>query len=182
MKKLSTLLASLVLPGVGHILRGRITVGVAFFAGVIVLLNLLAYVVFRPAPDGPEQQAAVLVCGLSALWLGCQAHLAYLLYGVNPAKYARQKEDIFHEGLRHYVRDELADAIRRFEDVLRFESFDYDAYFYLGLCHRSAGRHKSAVRCFKKCVEFDDDQKWAAEVAQELAKARAARKAKAKPE
>ena len=178
MKKLPTLLASLVLPGIGHILRSRIAVGVAFFFGVIVLLNVLAYAAFRAVPAPSGRQAAVLVGGLCLVWLGCQAHLAYLLYGVDPARHAERKERAFHEGLQHYVRDELTDAIRQFEDVLRIEPFDHDAYFYLGLCLSKAGIYRRAVRCFKKCIEFDDERKWADDVAEEIARAQAARKAK----
>ena len=168
----------MVLPGIGHILRSRIAVGVAFFFGVIVLLNVLAYAAFRAEPATSGRRAAVLVGGLCLVWLGCQAHLAYLLYGVDPAKHAERKERAFHEGLQHYVRDELSDAIHRFKDVLRIEPFDHDAYFYLGLCLSKAGTYRRAVRCFKKCIEFDDERKWADDVAEEIAKARAARKAK----
>ena len=186
MKKLPTLLASLVLPGIGHILRSRIAVGVAFFFGVIVLLNILAYAAFRAVPAPSGRRAALLVGGLCLVWLGCQAHLAYLLYGVDPAKHTERKERAFHEVLQHYVRDELSRSFRnrrllyRIEDVLRIEPFDHDAYFYLGLCLSKAGIYSRAIRCFKKCVEFDDERKWADDVAEEIARARAARKAKTK--
>jgi len=177
MKKLPTLLASLPLPGMGHILMGRIAVGVAFFFGAVVLANALILVTFRVVPAPRGRQTTVPGAGLCLVWLGCQAHLVYLLYGTNPARHAERKEQAFREGLRHYVRHELTDATRRFQDVLRIDPLDYDAYFYLGLCLSRAGTYRRAIRCFKKCLELDDERKWADDVAEEIARARAARKA-----
>ena len=178
MKKLPILLASLILPGIGHILLGRIALGVAFFLGVVVVMNVYAWEVFRMMAPAREWQGKALLGGLCLLWGGCQAHVIWLLYIANPARHAARREEAFREGLRHYMRDEFADAISRFEEVLRIERFDFDAWFHMGVCHSRAGNYRRAVRCLKKCVEFDEERKWATEVAQEMQKARAARKQK----
>ena len=182
MRKLPILIASLILPGIGHVVRGRIAVGVAFFLGVVVVTNVYAWAAFRVMPPAPEWQRDLLVGGLCLLWAGCQAHLLWLLYIANPARHAARREEAFREGLEHYVRNELADAIGRFDEALRIERFDCDAWFHLGVCHSRAGGYRRAVRCFKKCTEFDDERKWGEEVAQEMRKAQAARKKKPQPD
>ena len=175
MKRLLTLLASLILPGVGQVLRGRIAVGIAFFVGFVALLDVFAYAAFRTPPAAEWQIATVLGC-LCLVWFGCQAHLGYLLYGLDPNRDAERKELAFHEGLRYYLRDELPEAIRQFESVLRMDRFDRDAHFHLGVCLSRGGSYRRAIRCFKKCIEFDDDRKWAGEVAEEIHKAEQQRK------
>ena len=183
MKKILTLLLSFLLPGIGHISIGRIAVGVAFFLGEVIVANCYAWLVLPfyraadafAAPDPAVAWKSSLAIGCFVLlWIGCQAHLVYLLYVRHPDRFMDEKELAFREGLRYYVRDELPEAIRQFERVLSFDPFDRDAYFHLGVCFSRAGRYAKARRRFRKCTELDDDRKWAEEIVDELERIREA--------
>jgi len=173
MKRIVKLITSVFLPGVAHILLGRIRLGVVIFLAEVVLVDALALVVFRPGPDAAEWKSGVLLGAIGLVWLVCQAHMVYLLYLADPEKHAEQRETAFREGLRYYVQNKLNKAVRRFEMVLRFDPFDRDAWFYLGVCHSRAGARRRAARSFKKCIEYDDSRKWAYEVSEELRRLKA---------
>jgi len=170
MRKILKLITSAVLPGVAHILLGRIRLGVVIFFAEVALLDALAVLHFRPDQLAPEWKTNLLLGAVGVVWLLCQAHMVYLLYLADPEKYADRREMAFHEGLRYYLQDKFDDAIRQFRMVLRFNPFDYDAWFYLGVCHSRAGARRRAARSFKKCVEYDDSRKWAYEVSEERQK------------
>jgi len=176
MKRILTLLLSLVLPGIGQILCGWIAVGLTFFLCEVVLVNAFIIMTFHLEEEPTSWQLRVLVACFAAIWLGCQAHLAWLLFARDTRKRHEQKELAFREGLRYYVRDELNDAVRQFQRVLRLDRFDCDARFYLGVCCSRAGRYCRAIRHLRKCSELDDDRKWALDVQEELRKARELRR------
>jgi len=183
MKKILTLFLSFILPGIGHIGNGRIAVGVAFFISEVIVANCYAWLVLpfyraaeafaAPDPTVAWKSSTTIAC-FAVLWIGCQAHLVYLLYVRDPERFSDEKELAFREGLRYYVRNELPEAIRQFERVLRYDPFDRDAYFHLGVCFSRAGRYTKARRRFRKCVELDDDRKWAEEIVDELEQIREA--------
>jgi len=176
MKKFFTLVLSALLPGIGHITKGRVAVGIAFFLSVVTLLDCIAYLEFS-TPDAPPAWKETMLLGLLALvWLGCQAHLLYLLHFRDPARHHEEKELAFREGLRYYLLDELPSAIRQFERVLRIDPFDCDACFHLAVCLSRAGMYGRAIRRFKKCTELDDTRKWSDEIQEEIQRARDERK------
>lgn len=184
MKKIVTLLLSFILPGIGHISQGRIAVGVAFFLGVVAIANSYAWLVLpyygassefnTPDPTAAWKTALAVAC-FCVVWIGCQAHLLYLLYLRDPERRKDEMELAFREGLRYYLVDELPAAIGEFERVLRIDPFDCDACFHLAVCLSRAGKYRRARRRFKKCTELDDARKWAQEIGDELERMKGAR-------
>jgi len=168
MKKVLTLIVSFIFPGIGQIVCGRIAAGIAFFLSYVAILNLYILMMVATADTPAMLYRVVVIAVLAAIWLGSQSHLVYLLYIFNPEKYDDEKELVFREGLRYYISGDLADAIRQFERVLQFDNSDFDAYFYLGVCHSRDSNYKLAERFLNRCIEYDESRKWADEVQDEL--------------
>ena len=172
MKKILTLILSFILPGIGHILRGKILMGIVAFLAVVTLLDAWAYLEFSTPEPSASWKFGLLAGSYALIWIICQAHMGYLLWIRDPERFHDQKELAFGEGLRYYVVDDIPNAIRQFERVLRIDPSDRDACFHLAVCFSRSGMYRRAKRSFRKCTELDDDRKWAVEIEEELGRAR----------
>jgi hypothetical protein len=171
MSKLA-LAISIVIPGVGQFLSGRYGRGVGLFLLFQIFLGGMLYGLLGfPAEAGYSAATgghvfwAFLLC-LVIVWGYNASRLAAEAWG--RSRRPEEKEAWFKEGLRHYLRDEMPEALKAFARLTRWDRRDADAYFHLAMCYRALGRRKPARRALRRCRAVDEEEKWAWEVAQEL--------------
>jgi len=156
--------ASLVLPGLWHVSRGKFLQGASIWvlfllSSVIALLSLTckSYVLFY-----------VFVVPVAVLWL--YSGVTVLSYVGRQRRRGPQPviDAHFDRGLVHYLRDELNEAEREFEAAVALDLNDSDAWLHLATIRAAQGCPEEALRALKQCRVADEDAKWEHEVAEAL--------------
>ena len=85
---------------------------------------------------------------------------------VNP-ELDRQSRTNFQEGVVDYLKSDLDQAQRRFEEAASIDAEDPDTQFHLAMIYKRKGMHKAAKKAFKRSLALDPE-KWAWEIRKEL--------------
>jgi len=160
---------SIILPGLGQMLLGRVARGAMLLItfGVCVDVGLFAQFYLHALPAARR-----------ALTLGPYALAALVwLYGIVDAvrltlpdveDVRRRRDEHFRRGLLHFLKDELGEAEAEFGRAIQLDPDDVDARYHLALTLKAADDPKRARRAFRRCREADEHNKWARETEQRL--------------
>lgn len=165
--RLFFLLASVLLPGAGHIAVGRQFKG--FLIALIYTLTLMAALI-RVLLLWPEASlirdpyflcAAVLaIC----IWLWAIADLYQIIGGLGRAAPHSQVDKYLRQGTIYYLRGELLEAARQLEKASRLAPCDVDVRIYLARVYHAIGLRSKYRKLLRKCRVLDTEEKWAAEI------------------
>ena len=170
--RILSILLTIVLPGAGHLLRRKYLrgVGLLFCLGVCVDGMFFAWI--RLGETSGERYMYGFIALGAILWLYALADIIRLAR-VDREAAQQRKDEHLRQGLIHYLRDELDQAIAEFRAVLKLDSDDADARFHLAKAYRVAGQLDKASRALRRCRACDEEDKWAAEIDREFGKIRA---------
>jgi len=86
-----------------------------------------------------------------------------------PPGHVVASENHFENGVKHYEKGQVKQAIHQFEKAVEKNPANFKAYYYLGLCYKRQGAPKKAHRHFEKAIELNaDDDVWVAKVKAEM--------------
>lgn len=158
------------LPGVGHVVLGRISRGLwlfvwfALFANAIAMAPVITALGPRVDPRGPAVAAGIV-------WLYAALDLLRILVWRRRKALEERKRERFLSAFGYYLRGEYARARARLRSVLRIDRDDPDAHFHIGMTYKREGMPRLAKKHFRKALSLDPWRKWQEEVARELKEA-----------
>ena len=78
-------------------------------------------------------------------------------------------ENNFENGVKHYEKGQIKQAIHQFEKAIEKNPANFKAYYYLGLCYRKQGAAEKAHRHFQKAIDLNaNDDAWVTKVKAEM--------------
>ena len=163
------ILASLVLPGLGHTMLGLPFRGLAF--SLVFVACALSLVCFGFGLDDPMSDArfGTALWGTCAVYAACQLSLWQILIRAARSANLPAKDDALRAGMAAAARDADTEAEREFRRVLALDPTDVEAHLNLGALHARNGRVRKARRHLLRGRRFDLRGKWDWEVERELA-------------
>ncbi|HVY62250.1 MAG TPA: hypothetical protein VHF22_11390 [Planctomycetota bacterium] len=157
--------------GLGHVYLGRYVQGVVLFALFATAAN---GVLLGALWQGPAARTITLASevALVAVWVTGLASALRLTVFTDREKLRACRDERIREGLVHYLKDELRPALESFEAACAcdVDRCDVDVLFHLGVIESRLGNRRRAERYFRRCLAWDPDAKWRAEVTEELAR------------
>lgn len=161
------LFASILFPGLGHLLAGRYLKGAVLAVAFALAVDaLLVGGLVWPEPF----QSARLGLGTLAvgIWVYGWAGMGWYLLRNSGADLERRKDYVLSEGLRSLLRRDAPAAQRAFRAVLRLDDRDLEGWLYLGRSCQLMGQWTRA-RCFYRAARrLDVRGKWSWELERRL--------------
>ncbi len=178
MKRKWSVLLLTVVPGLGHIYAGRQWRGLLLFALFAIAIN--GYVAGtemtrsedRTVRERGRQVRVACTVGAIGVWIFALVDIARLSKQFESKPRRERKDYHFKRGLHHYLAGTYESARGEFLTVLKLDSMDADARYYLGMTHQALGNKRRAVRAFKRCLAADTEKKWNWEAKAQLKKVR----------
>ena len=167
-------IANLLFPGTGLILVGRRRVGVVFalaFTAAVDAMFLSLLIGGRTC----RTFVRTFACLAAVLWIWSLIRLALTIRFQRSPGFLEQKENLFRDGIQHYLRNELAQARDAFTHLLQLDGDDADAHLYLGLVYRSLNQPARARASLRRCRRYDFQRRWRWEVQEQLKRLQEAR-------
>ena len=86
-------------------------------------------------------------------------------------KFSEKKENGFYErGIIQHLRGASHKAQKEFETLLKINRRDADACYQLGKIYEEQGQKKKALKLYHRCLTYDHDKKWEADVLDRIKK------------
>ena len=154
-------------PGIGHVMLGRIGRGLwffvwfAFFANATAISPILGTLGTRVDPRGCAVAAGVI-------WLYSTLDLLRILVWRRRKALDERKRERFLSAFGYYLRGEYPRARIKLRSVLKLDRDDPDAHFHIGMTYKREGMPRLAKRHFRKALVLDPWRKWETDVAREL--------------
>lgn len=174
--------------GLGHFYLDHYLTGALLFGLFVTAINGMFLGFTLQSTSSPLLLRALSILLFVVVWTFGVWHAYRLSYGTDRAGLARARDALLREGLVHYLRDDLEDAVRKLERAvaLDIDWHDPDPLFHLGVAYArlaerralrmdEAGAREAQRRAhlaFKQCLGRDPRRKWRAEVEDEQARMR----------
>ena len=82
-----------------------------------------------------------------------------------PPGHVVASENHIENGVKHYEKGQIKQAIHQFEKAIEKNPANFKAYYYLGLCNKRQGAGEKAHRHFQKAIELNaNDDAWVKKV------------------
>ena len=170
---------SVIMPGFGHVLSGRVAKGVVLWA--LFLLPVVAGAARAVVLDSNPGDDALFWCSLvaaGAVWAHAVVDAIDFTYGLGPQPDPEQVDDLLRVGMTHLMRDELGPALGVFRRAAKMARRDPFVQVNLATLYALTGQVRAAARALRRCERLDEEGKWTDDVealAASLARLRAAR-------
>lgn len=174
--------------GLGHFYLDHYLTGALLFGLFVTSINGMFLGFTLQSTSSPLLLRALSIVLFVVVWTFGVWHAYRLSYGTDRAALARARDALLREGLVHYLRDDLEDAVRKLERAvaLDIDWHDPDPLFHLGVAYArlaerralrmdEAGAREAQRRAhlaFKQCLARDPRRKWRAEIEDEQARMR----------
>jgi tetratricopeptide (TPR) repeat protein len=156
------------LPGLAHLLvLDRAGTGtVLFLLFVLGADAAVAGTFLLPSESAPEvYMAGCIVAGLA--WTVSWLDMARLAIFRDYEGRAERRAKWEAEGVRLYAGGQIQKASEAFRECLSLDPRDPDLLFWFGAIQVRLGRPRRAQRAFRRCLHYDQDRKWAFEIAEQ---------------
>ncbi len=166
---------SLALPGIGHIVAGRVLKGILLF--FLFGFAVDGWVYSQAASVLPREQALLSLPAMrngslalgGLLWAFAVFDTAAIaLRRRRIAAKAEAADGHFRSALAAYLRNDYEAALKSLRAALRINDHDPDAYFHLGVIYASLGQPRKARKALRLCIRHDHDGKWDAQAQDQL--------------
>ena len=152
---------SIVMPGFGHVLSGRVTKGVILWALFSALLvGSFARAVVLGYHASADWLFTCVTLGAGALWAYAVVDTIEFTYGLGRRPDPEQLDALFRAGMAHYIRDELDEAADLFRQAEKLSRRDPYVQLNLATVHALQGDHRAARRALRRCVRLDEQGAW----------------------
>lgn len=164
-RKRIQLVLTVLLPGSGHILSGRVSRGVILWALFFVaILGSAARVVVLNYAALSDWVLACLTITAAGVWAHAIVDFTDFTFGLGRRPDPDEVEALFRAGLIHYIRDELDEAAAQFSQAAKVTRRNPDAHVNLAHVYALQGDVRAARRSLRRCVRFDEEGQWADDV------------------
>jgi outer membrane protein assembly factor BamD (BamD/ComL family) len=162
--KLLRLICGMLLCGTGHMLKKDYLRGITFFITFICCFFII-FMGINQSGILPFIFAVSGACLSLFIWI-------YSLIDLSSnnemkkkkAKINEELNDIYTQGIAHYLKQDYDKAIEVFQSILKKNKKDTDALFQLAKSYLKQGNKKMAKKIFKKFNSFETYAKWKEEV------------------
>ena len=160
-RKRLQLVLTVLLPGSGHILSGRVSRGVILWALFLAaILGRAACVVVLNHDATSDRVLTCLTVAAAGVWAHAIVDFADLAYGLGRQPDADEVDALFRSGMVHYIRDELDEAAAQFTEAAKLTRRNPDAHINLAHVQALQGDLRAAQRSLRRCARFDEEGKW----------------------
>jgi tetratricopeptide (TPR) repeat protein len=163
---------SLALPGCGHIAAGRHLKGLLLFFlfgfAVDGVLYGQAKAFLRPDQPTPTACTVALFLGIGLWGYALADTVALVRRAGRVAASASVADAHVRQALVAYLANDLDAASAALRSALRLDPTDADTLFYFAVVLAHTGRPRHARRFFRRCLRWDREGKWEAEVQAQL--------------
>jgi len=161
LKTILAIVASVILPGAGHLVVGRrLLRGVIAVLVASGLLNvMLAGRLIWPA-SGFAAVAKWALYGYVVVWAAALADIIDDRIIRRRRAEAAAKDDLARQGMTALVEGDWPAALARFEAVLRIDPYSAHAHFYRAVTLAYLNRRRQARRAFRRCYFNDASGRW----------------------
>ena len=152
---------SVMMPGFGHVLSGRVTKGVilwALFSALVV--GSFARAVVLGYSASADWLFTCVVIGGAAVWAYAVVDTIKFTYGLGRRPDPEQLDALCRAGMTHYIRDELDEAADWFRQAERLSRRDPCVQLSLATVHELQGNRRAARCALRRCARFDEQGAW----------------------
>ena len=160
-------IALTIVPGLGHVVLDRHTMGCFLFT-VFALSANGAFIGARLWINDQQKFAILLLSTLGLVLVYPKAFISIwrLTFGRDESERARTRAGQLKKAVSHYLQGQHDEATGILRTLLRQDGLDVDSLFYLAMIHRDRGEKANALKTFRRCAALGRKWKW--EVAQEV--------------
>ena len=152
--------SSLLVPGSGQVLLGRLRGGVLLACAWLLSAAGSVFVIFVwPEVWGAFAKAALGGVAI-AIYIFCQAETFLLYQAANDKKRKEHADLLYKQACVDYLRGDFAAAREKLRQLLRNNKDDVDAHIQMAHLARAEGNADLARRWFKQAQFLDTDGKW----------------------
>ena len=154
-----------IIPGLGHVLLDRHTLGVFLFTVFAVSAN--GAFVGTYLWVNQQQQFLILLpstVGLLLVYPYAFLQIWRLTFGNDQEARWRGRAIRLRKAVSLYLRGRMDEAEGEIRGLLREEDLDVDCLFYLAMIQRDRGEITKARRTFRRCAALDAKWRWEVDV------------------
>ena len=154
------LFATIVFPGLGHLLAGRRLKGAVLAVSFSVTVQALLATGVVWADEFRWSRPGLWALA-GAIWMYALVSVVReVLVGRDPGR-QKQKDALLAQGMKEMLHGELETAQRTFRTVLGMDDRDVEGWLYLGRTCQMMGQAQRARRCYGAVRRLDVSGKWA---------------------
>ena len=158
---------SVIFPGIGQAICGRLWRGLLFIVLACVGVNLIVLGRFFSGESASTLFSSGLIL-FGCVWLLAIFEVFYFQHTYDPRKLEPELLEHIRRGMAYYLSSDHEAAKQEFTAVLKKAPNDIEANLYLAGVFREMGEKKKAMKQFKKVLILDDAKKWTWQVEKEM--------------
>lgn len=159
---------SLIIPGSGQAVEGRLARAVVLFVAAAVGVDLFLLGKFVFSGEGAQSlvQTGLIVFGLA--WFVGLGEMFYHHHTFDPRRLEEELLAHLRKAVAYYLSGRYDEAESELKAMLRRSPDDVEAHLYLAGVYRHAGDRRRAVAEYRKVLALDDAGKWGWQVEREM--------------
>lgn len=161
-------IATILLPGTGHLLLRRYLKGASLAALYAASADIFLVSAFLwPGGAGPALPWVSLALALG-IWVYALYDVICRLKPLRAKDFQKRKDDLLKAAQVAWLRDDYAGAEQLLRQLIELDERDVEAWVHLGKVLRAVGREAEAARCFRSALNLDGSRAWRWELMKEL--------------
>ena len=153
-------IATVVMPGMGHLLLRRYLKGVVL-AGLFAAsadVFLMSVFLWQTSVTSPLSLASLGT--MIGAWMYAITDVIPALNALRQKDLQEHKDELLKRAQVAWLRDEFADAERLLREILHLDERDIEAWVHLGKVLKACGRGQEARKCFRSALNLDGSEPW----------------------
>ena len=154
------LVATVILPGTGHLLLRRYLRGSTMAVLYTVSTDLLLISTSPYLGEGKVTLFWVCISVMAAVWIYALVDIIKHLKSRRSNELQTRKDGLLKSAQICWLKEELPEAERMLTEIIALDERDVEAWVLLGKVHRSSGRDSEARRCFRSALNLAGSEQW----------------------
>lgn len=153
-------IATVIMPGMGHLLLRRYLKGVvlaALFAASADVF-LLSVCLWHASLTSALPMVSLVISVVA--WVYAVVDILPALKALRQKDLQERQDALLKRAQVAWLRNELAEAERLLREMLRMDERDIEAWVHLGKVLKASGNPVEARRCFQSALNLDGSEPW----------------------
>jgi cytochrome c-type biogenesis protein CcmH/NrfG len=153
-------IATVLMPGAGHLLLRRYLKGVVLATLFAASADMFLTSAFLWHARLVSALPLVSLGIMTLVWAYALVDIIQGLKALRQKDLQQRKDDLLKRAQVAWLRDEYAGAERLLRQILRMDERDVEAWVHLGKVLKTCGRDEEARKCFRSALNLEGSQPW----------------------
>jgi len=164
----AAVIATLIVPGTGHLLLRRYLRGTTLAALWTASVDVWLISAFLLGDGGSAGLSIVSVSLAVVVWIYALVDVLRSLKALRAKDFQKRKDDLLRTAQVAWLRDELAEAEKLLHGILEMDERDVEAWVHLGKVQKALGRAKASRKSFRSALNLSGSDRWRWQLMTEL--------------